>query len=99
MTDGGGSYDERALKLYKLALQLVETKGTFISVGLTRLKEFRSGNLTIHRMPSTGHLDVWYRRKMLMINRREGKPKVSHYVPGEDWEEELENAAQAKSAK
>jgi hypothetical protein len=93
------NYDERALNLYKLALGLVETKGAFISVGLTRLKELRANGLTIHHMPSTGHLDVWYRRKVLSINLRGGKAKVSHYVPGEDWEEELEKVAKAKPSK
>ena len=87
------------MDLYKLALDLVETKGAFISVGLTRLKEFRAGSLTIHHMPATGHLDVWYRRKVLAIDCRQGKLKVSHYVPGEDWEEELENVAKAKPSK
>jgi hypothetical protein len=89
------NYEERALNLYKLALALVETNGAFISVGLTRLKEFRGNGLTIHHMPSTEHLDVWYRRKVLAVDRRQGKLKVSHYVPGEDWEQELENAAKA----
>ena len=58
------SAEKRALLLYELALSLVETKGTCISVGLTRLKEFRSSGFTIHYMPSSGHLHVWYRRKV-----------------------------------
>jgi len=47
------SAEKRALLLYELALSLVETKGTCISVGLTRLKEFRSSGFTIHYMPSS----------------------------------------------
>jgi hypothetical protein len=96
---GSVSYEDRAMRLYRVALSLIETKGSFISVGLTQLKEFRSGTLTIHHMPSTGHLHVWYGRKVLVINRRDGKPHVSHYVPGEDWEEVLEAAAKAKPPK
>ena len=84
--------NERALELYRLALSLVEAKGAFISVGQTRLKEFRSAGLIIHYMPSSGHLDVWNRRKVLTVNRRDGKLMVTQYTPGE-WEAALEHAA------
>jgi hypothetical protein len=37
-------------------------------------------------------MDVWYRRKVLTINRRGDTLKVENYSPGE-WEEQLEEAA------
>ena len=49
--------DIRALELYELALSLVEAKGV---VSGSTLLEYRAGNLTIHYLPTTGHLEVWY---------------------------------------
>ena len=46
-------------------------------------------------LPSSGHLDVWHRRKVLTVNFQKGSPHVTHYIPG-DWEEELEVAARLR---
>ena len=81
--------DIHALELYELALSLVEAKGV---VSGSTLLEYRAGNLTIHYLPTTGHLEVWYLRKVLTINRVRRTLKVTHYTPGE-WEDELEGAA------
>ena len=82
--------DIRALGLYELALSLVEAKGVLVS-GST-LMEHRAGNLTIHYLPKTGHLEVWRLRKVLTVNRLSRSLKVTHYTPGE-WEHELKAAA------
>jgi hypothetical protein len=37
-------------------------------------------------------MDVWFRRKVLTINRRRGSLQVTHYGRG-DWVEELAAAA------
>ena len=87
--------EKRALDLYGLALSLVEAKGVLVTVGATTLREYRGCTLIIHYMPRSGHMDVWYRRKVLTINRWRGSLQVTHYGPGEDWEEELEVAAEA----
>jgi hypothetical protein len=84
--------DAYALELYMMAVAVVEAKGTIITVGLTTLREYRHGNLIVHYMPSTGHLDIWYRRKVFTVNRRKGALRVEFYAPGE-WESELEDAA------
>ena len=86
----------RALEIYELALQLVEGRGVAHTIGTTSFREYRTGTLTIHYHPKSSHLDVWARRKVLTINRRDGSLKVTRYSPGEDWEAELEAAA-AKS--
>ena len=83
--------DAYALELYRMAVSVVEAKGVLITVGLTTLREHRAGNLIVHYMPSTGHLDVWYRRKVFTVNRRKGVLCVHFYAPGE-WEDELERA-------
>jgi hypothetical protein len=49
--------DIRALELYELALSLVEAKGVLVP-GSTP-KEYGTGNLNIHYLPKTGHLEVW----------------------------------------
>jgi hypothetical protein len=84
-----------ALELYELALSLVQTKGAPVPIGKETVLEYRAGNLTIHYLPKSGHLDVWDRRKVLTIERYRGSPRVERYVPGY-WEDELE-AALAKS--
>ena len=86
----------RAVEIYQLALQLVEARGVAHMIGTTSFREYRTGTLTIHYHPKSGHLDVWARRKVLTVNRRDGSLKVTRYSPGEDWEAELEAAA-AKS--
>jgi hypothetical protein len=83
--------DAYTLELYRMAVSVVEAKGALITVGLTTLREYRASNLIIHYMPSTGHLDVWYRRKVFTVNRRRGGLRVEFYAPGE-WEDELEGA-------
>ena len=89
--------EERALEIYELALQLVEDRGVGHTIGATPFREYRTGTLTIHYFPRSGHLDVWARRKVLTVNRSYGSPKVTRYLAGEDWEDELEAAAVAKS--
>jgi hypothetical protein len=84
--------EKRALELYELALSVVEAKGIVVTVGLMTYREYRAGTLTIIYLPASGHLDVWFRRKVLTINRRGDTLKADYYSPGE-WEEELEEAA------
>ena len=78
--------DERALELYRLALSLVEAEGRFVPVGLVTTKEYRGESLGITWLPSSGHLDVWHRRKVLTVNIHKGSARVTHYIPG-DWED------------
>jgi hypothetical protein len=98
--DGGSvispSETKRALHLYELALSLVEAKGVLVTLGVSTFREYRAGNLIIHHLPSLGRLNVWYRRKVLTIDRLRGALRVTGYKPGRDWEDELEAAA-AKS--
>ncbi len=77
--------EARAFVLYERAKSVAEAKGRPINFGLTTMTEFRDQGLTIHYIPSSGHLDVWYRRKVLTINRTNGAMKVCRYSPGE-WE-------------
>jgi hypothetical protein len=87
VTDG-----ERAVELYRLALSVVEQKGRFIAFGLTTYREYRGDRLSIRYLPSTGHMDVYARRKLLTVNRQQGELRVVYYAPGE-WETELESLA------
>jgi hypothetical protein len=80
-------------QLYKGALALVETKGAFQSVGLTRIKEYRAGSLIIRDQPTLGWLDVWSIRKVLSVKRWNGTLRIIRYVPG-PWEEELKKLAE-----
>ena len=48
--------------------------------------------MTISYLPKQGLLEVWYGIKVLVIERREGKPHVAHFEPG-IWERELEAEA------
>ena len=75
------TYDKRALELYRLALSLVEAKGRFVPIGLVTTKEYRGESLGITYLPSSGHLDVWHRRKVLTINFLKGSPHVTHTFP------------------
>jgi hypothetical protein len=84
-----------ALDMYELALSLVEAKGAPVPIGKGKVMEYRVGNLIIHYLPKSGHLDIWRRRKVLTIERWGGRLQVSRYAPGY-WEDELE-AAVAKS--
>jgi hypothetical protein len=93
------SAEKRALHLYELAWALVKAEGAAVTLGVVTFREYRSGGLTIHYLPKSGHLDIWYRRKVLTIDRWDGPPKVTHYVPGNDWEDGLEAAATKSSPK
>jgi len=66
-----------------------------VPIGKETVLEYRAGNLTIHYLPKSRHLDVWDRRKVLTVERCRGSPRVERYVPGY-WEDDLE-AALAKS--
>jgi hypothetical protein len=83
--------DVRALELYRLARSVVE-KGRFVSVGILTYQEYKLGELSIRHWPSTGHLEVWHKRKVLSVNREHGQLMVRHYVPGE-WEKVIQDAA------
>ena len=87
--------EKRALELYELALSLVEANGALVPIGFGKVVEYRAGSLTINYLPKSGHLDVWYSRKVLTIERWGVTLRVTRYVPGY-WEDELEEAA-AKS--
>jgi hypothetical protein len=84
--------DVRALELYELAQSVIDAKGHFVSVGVLTYKEYRQEELSIRCWPSTGHLEVWHKRKVLAVNRERGQLNVRHYVPG-DWEAVLEDVA------
>jgi hypothetical protein len=84
--------EARALRLYKVAVALVEAQGAFVSIGKTTLREYRGAGLIIHYMPRTGHLDVWDRRKVLLVECLNGALRVNRYTPG-DWESALLDAA------
>ena len=84
--------DPHALDLYMMGVSAIEAKGTIVTIGLTTLREYRFGSLIIHYIPSTGHLDVWSRRKVFSVTRFQNGLRVVHYAPGA-WEGELEDAA------
>ena len=73
--------DVRALELYELAQSVLDTKGRFVGVGVLAYKEYRQEHLSIRYWPSTGHIEVWHKRKVLAVNREHGQLKVRHYVP------------------
>ncbi len=87
--------DPRASELYQMALSAVDAKGRLVPVGLIAYKEYRDRWLSIRYWPSSGHLEVWHRRKVLAVNREHGELKVRHYTPGE-CEAVLEEAATGK---
>ena len=91
------SDEERALHMYELAWALVKANGAAVKLGVVTFREYRAGGLTIHYLPKSGHLDIWYRRKVLTIDRPGGDLKVTRYIPGEDWEDKLEEAAAVKA--
>jgi hypothetical protein len=84
--------EERALKMYELAMALVKTNGALVPISLGMVREYRAGSVTIHYLPKSGHMDVWSGRKVLSIERLRGDVRVTRYTPG-DWEEELEALA------
>ena len=85
--------DVRALELYELARSVVDAKGRVVSVGVLAYKEHRQEELTIRFWPSTRHLEIWQKRKVLVVNYEYGRLTVRRYVPGE-WEAELEDVAE-----
>jgi hypothetical protein len=86
------THDARALQLYELALSQVQARGSCITVGLTRLKEYRAGSLIVRYQPTLGWLEVWAAGKVLSVKRQNDTFRVTRYRPGY-WEEELEAAA------
>ena len=84
--------DERARRLRDLAVSVMRSKGTSVAVGIATVSVYRRGALTIRYLPKHGQLEVWHGIKVLVIERREGKPHVAHYEPG-IWERELEAEA------
>lgn len=81
----------RALHLYELALALVEARGTLVTVGLTKLRELRSGSLLLRYQPAPASLEVWSAGKVLSVRGQDEALRVTRYRPG-DWERELEAA-------
>ena len=83
----------RALQLYRLAWALVKAKGATVKFGVVTFRLYKAGDLTIHYLPKSGHLDIWYHYKVLTVDSAGRGVRVARYVPGEDWEDELEMAA------
>ncbi|HUJ38750.1 MAG TPA: hypothetical protein VLW88_13870 [Hyphomicrobium sp.] len=81
----------RALHLYELALALVEARGTLVTVGLTKLRELRTGSLLLRYQPAPASLEVWSAGKVLSVRGQDEALRVTRYRPG-DWERELEAA-------
>ena len=84
--------EDHALELYRQAVSVVEAKGRSVTVGLLTYREFRGNKLSIRYFPSSGTLELWHKRKVLVVHRREGKPRMVRYVTGQ-WESLLEQAA------
>jgi hypothetical protein len=84
--------DVRALELYELARSIVEAKGRLVSVGVLPYKEYKLDELSIRFWPSTRHLEVWQKRKLLAVNHEYGQLTVRRYITGE-WEGEIEEVA------
>jgi hypothetical protein len=84
--------EARALELYRLAVSLVEASGRFVTVGLLTYREYRAEGLSIRYFPSSGTLELWHKRKVLVVHRREGAPRMVRYLTGA-WEGLLEKAA------
>jgi hypothetical protein len=80
--------DAHALEIYKIALSLVEAKGHLVSVGLTRLKEYRIKSFIVRYEPASGWLEVWSVGKVLSVKRHNDGLQVYRYRPG-NWELEL----------
>lgn len=81
----------RALHLYELALALVEARGTLVTVGLTKLRELRTGSLLLRYQPAPASLEVWSAGKVLSVRGQDEALRVTRYRPG-DWERELKAA-------
>ncbi len=90
--DGDVNDEPRALQLYERAMALVGAKGAFITIGLTRLMEYRAGSLIVRYQPTAGSLEVWFSGKVLGVKRHNDTLHVTSYRPG-PWEQELEKAA------
>ena len=83
---------ERALKMHDLALSVVGSKGAVKLDGLASGLEYRDGLLNIEWRPDPGQLDIWFKRRVLSVERFLGKPHVIRYEPG-PWERHLVEAA------
>jgi hypothetical protein len=94
IADGRMTKDVRALELYELARSIVEAKGRFVSVGVLPYKEYKLDELSIRFWPSTRHLEVWQKRKLLAVNYEYGQLTARRYVPG-DWEVMLQDVAES----
>jgi hypothetical protein len=84
--------EARALELYRRAVSLVEAKGRLVTVGLLTYKEFRGNGVSLRYFPNSGTLELWHKRKVLVVHRREGEPRMVRYLTGA-WESLLEEAA------
>jgi hypothetical protein len=84
--------ETRALELYRKAMAVIEGNGRLVTVGLLTYQEFRGNDLSIRHFPSSGTLELWHKKKVLVVHRREGKPRMVRYVTG-GWEDLLEKTA------
>ena len=73
---------ERALKLYDLALSVVRAKGRIIVEGSESVVKYRHGLLHIQYRPVWGQLKVWFHRRVLSVHRSRRKTQLIHYLPG-----------------
>jgi len=83
---------DKALEHYQLAISVVEAQGRVATVGLLTYKEFRGNGLSIRYFPSSGTLELWHQRKVLVVHRLEGRPCIVRYVSGV-WEPLLAETA------
>lgn len=81
----------RALRLYDLALSILNVKGRSLAIGPIQVRVYRDALLTIRHWPVEGNLEVWFGRKVLAIDTWGGMPHVINYTSGE-WERQLEAA-------
>jgi hypothetical protein len=93
IADGRMTKDVRPLELYELARSVVEAKGRVVTVGVLPYKECKLDELSIRFWPSTRHLEVWQKHKLLAVNYEYGQLTVRRYVPGA-WEAVLEDVAE-----
>ena len=84
--------EKRALQLYELGLSVVQARGVSVTIGTTKLTEYRAGSLIVRYLPSHDWLDVWCIRKVLTVKRWRDHREVVRYISG-SWEQQLETAA------
>jgi len=90
--EGDAMTQEHALRLHDLALSVVRSKGVTKLEGSTTVLEYRYGLLLIQYRSGKGELDVWFRRRVLSVERFAWKPQIIRYTPG-DWERHLISVA------